>query len=406
MRTLLPRLLVLAVLSACSKPTAAPAGAAGRPAAPVPVLLRPVRTQAVQVEVQVNGTLFGDEDVTLSSKVAGRVLSIEHDVGDRVAAGAPLLRIDPVDYALAAEQKQLAVRESLAKLGLSELPAADFDPAAVPVVRRAQLLRENAEAKFQRTEQLFEQQPPRVTAQEHDDARTEAAVARSNHDLELLNARAIVDEARTRAADLSIARQHLADCSVSAPSARPWAVSARLVSTGEYVREAAPLFHLVDETRVKLRAPVPERRANEVAVGQKVLVSVESSSEVFEGSVARINPQIDAQNRTFEVEILLDNARGLLHPGAYARARIQTRLDPAVVFVPEEALLSFAGVEKVFVVEDGQARAVEVRTGEREGQWIAVRSGLAGGESVVVSGNTKLATGTPVAAQPAPESAR
>src|SRR6185295_16237177 len=156
----------------------------------------------------------------------------------------------------------------------------------------------------------------------------------------------------------------------------------------------------------KLRAPVPERYANEIAVGQKVLVTVEASREEFAGAVVRINPQIDPGSRSFEVEIGVPNERGLLHPGAFAHARIQTRLDPRVVFVPQESLLSFAGVNKVFVVEDGKARAIEVEPGEREGDWVAVRQGLTGSESVVVSGNTRLATGTTVLPQAARAGAR
>lgn len=387
-------------LSACSKAPAPPAGA-GRAEAPVPVLLRAARRQPVQLEVDVNGTLWGDEDVTLSAKVPGRVLEVQQDVGDRLLSGALLARIDGVDYALAVEQKELAVRESLARIGMRELPAAGFDPSEVPVVKRARLQAENAAAKARRTEQLFAQDPPRVTVQEHDDARTDAAVAQSNLEVELLNARAVVDEARTRAADLAIARERLSDCEVRAPAAgaapRRWAVAARQVSAAEYVREGTALFRLVDDAKLKLRAMVPERHANEIAVGQKVRVTVEASSEDFAGRVARVSPQVDPQSRSFTVEIEVANERGLLRPGAFARARIQTRLDPSVVFVPQEALLSFAGVNKVFVVEDGKARAIEVEPGERDGDWVAVRKGLAGSESVVVSGNTKLATGVRVA---------
>ncbi len=410
----LPALALCAALCSCSK-APAPAPGAARAEAPVPVLLRAARTEPVQLEVAVNGTLWGDEDVTLSAKVAGRVVEVRQDVGDRVAAGALLARIDGTDYALAVEQKELAVKETLAKVGLKELPPAEFDPAEVPVVKRARLQAENAAARSRRTEQLFAQDPPRVTVQEHDDARTEAEVAESNHEVELLNARALIDEARTRQADLALARQRQADTEVRAPAAaagapaRTWALAAREISAAEYVREGTPLFRLVDDARLKLRAPVPERHANEFVVGQKVLLSVESSSEVFSGRVARISPQIDPQSRSFLVEIEVPNEHGLLHPGAFARARIQTRLDPRVVFVPQEALLSFAGVNKVFVVEDGKARAIEVEPGEHAGDWVAVRKGLTGSESVVVSGNTKLATGVRVApgeAAPEPQPTR
>jgi len=402
------RFLALLALCACSKPNSPAPGAGGRPELAVPVLLRPVKSESVQLEVAVNGTLWGDEDVTLSAKVAGRVLEVRQDVGDRLGSGELLARLDPLDYALAVEQKELAVKEALARVGLKELPDADFDPRAVPVVHRAELQAQNADSRFQRMQQLFEQQPPRVTVQEHDDARTEAAVARSNHEVELLNARALVDEARTRSAELGIARQRLADTQVLSPAAadgaqpRRWAVAARLVSPGEYVREGTALFRLVDDTRLKLRAPVPERYSNEIKVGQEARIRVDSSPEEFDGRVARINPQVDPQNRSFEVEIQVQNERGLLHPGAFARTRILTRIDPRVVFVPQEAVLSFAGVNKVFVVEDGKARAIEIEPGERAGDWVAVRKGLSGGESVVVSGNTKLATGVAVAVQVAP----
>ncbi|MBK7641892.1 MAG: efflux RND transporter periplasmic adaptor subunit [Planctomycetes bacterium] len=399
----LPALALLLGLAACSKPGPANPAPAGRAPAAVPVLLRAVKTEPVEVEVAVNGTLHGEEELELSAKLSGRILSIEHDLGDRCAAGALLARVDPVDYQLALDEKELAVREALAKIGLTELPKADFDPASVPVVQRARLQADNAQSRFERTQQLYEKQPPRVTLQERDDARTEASVARSNLDVELLGARAQLDVARTRAAELASATQRLEDTQIRAPASpqRPWAVSARLVSAGEYVREGTPLFRLVDDSRIKLRAQAPERCANGIAQGQEVLVTVASSSEAFHGRVARINPQIDPQSRSFEVEIGLENERGLLHPGAFARARIRTRVDPKVVFVPQEALISFAGVDKVFVVEDGKARAIEIVPGERSGDWIAVRQGLVGDESVVVSGTSKLATGVAVDARPA-----
>jgi multidrug efflux pump subunit AcrA (membrane-fusion protein) len=315
----------------------------------------------------------------------------------------------------------MSVREALSKVGLKDVPAADYDPVEVPTVKRANLLAESARVKFERTKQLFEQKPPRVTVQDYDDAKTAWEVARSAYDVELLTARSIIEEVHTKQADLRVAEQALADSSIKAPyvpsdargddggaavshasaGARTYAVAARMTSVGEFVKEGTSLFRLVDDDRVKLRVPVPERHSNEIAVGQKARLNVEAATDEFTGEVARINPQIDPTNRTFDVEIIVKNEKHLLHPGAFARARIQTHVDPRVVFVPLESVVSFAGVNKVFVVEDGKAREVLVEIGDRQGDWLQVPSGLRGDESVVVSGNSKLATGMAVTAKTA-----
>jgi multidrug efflux pump subunit AcrA (membrane-fusion protein) len=391
----------------CSPKPDAAASTRADPA--VPVLLARAKTQTVQKEVEVVGTLWGDEDATIAAKVAGRVLAIYKDVGDRAVSGEMLVQIDPTDYRLAVKQRELAVKEALANVGLEKLPAADFDPIQVPTVQRAKLLAENAEAKFKRTKQLFEQQPPRVTVQDFDDAKTAWEVARSAYDVELLSARSIIEGARTKQADLSVAQQNLTDAGVRAPAAtgeasgadgggaapraRSYAVAGRMVSVGEFVKEGSPLLRLIDDDRVKLRAPVPERYSNEIQDGQKVRISVESSSEDFWGTVTRMNPQIDPANRTFEVEVGIPNPKHLLHPGAFVRAQIETRLEPRVVFVPQEAIISFAGVNKVFTVEGDKAREIEIVPGERRDDWVEIKQGLSGDEAVVVSGNSKLATG-------------
>ena len=81
-------------------------------------------------------------------------------------------------------------------------------------------------------------------------------------------------------------------------------------------------------------------------------------------------------------------------------------MQPDIVFVPQESVVSFAGVNKVFTVKDGKAAEVGIELGDRDGDEVEVIKGLKGGESVVVSGTSKLATGVPVevkAEQPAAE---
>lgn len=402
--------VLAALVAGCSRKSEAPApeAAASKAAKSVPIALKRVKIQQVQRVIGVVGTLWGDEDALIASKVSGKIVALSKDVGDLVRAGEPLAQIEKTDYALAVTQKDLAVRELLAKVGLKELPAGGFDAEAVPTVQRAKLQVGNARAKFNRAKTLFEQQARRISEEEYDDVKTALEVATRNYEVEVLTATAVVEEARARQGELEIASQRLKDTTVCALDASPatpgsapatpriYAVAGRMVSVGEYVQQGAALYRLVDDGLVKLRAPVPERYAARVAIGQKVRVTVDATTEPFEGEVARINPQIDPANRTFGVEVAVPNPKRLLNPGAFARAVILTHVDDKVIFVPQEAIVSFAGVNKVFVVHDGRAQELIVEVGERQGDWVEVTKGLTGSESVVTAGTGKLATGVAV----------
>jgi len=356
--------------------------------------------------------MYGDDEVTVSAKVGGRIVAIYHDMGDSVPRGALLAQIDQTDYALSKSQKEAALGQALAKLGLTELPQRDFDPQMVPAVERAKLEATNAEARFNRGRQLHDQTPQRLSDQEFSDLQTAWEVAQSTYNLEVLNARTTLAEARTRAAELRQAEQMLADTSIRAPAsgtnapttgptavpltATDFSVAQRSIGLGEYVREGAPLFRLIDDDPIKLRAAVPERFLSEVQLGQSVQVTVEAFSEVFEGKIVRVNPQVDQASRNFTIEVVVPNGARKLRPGGFARARVQTRVDPNALFVPVEAVASFAGVNRVFIVVDGKAAEKIVELGQRVDGRVEILSGLTGDESVVVTNAAKLASGMPV----------
>ncbi len=135
----------------------------------VPVTLGKSELRPVVRTVDITGTLWGDQDVTLGAKVPGRISDIFADVGDRVTAGEAPAQIDKTDYELEYLSKESAVTELLAKLGLTELPKGEFDATNVPTVRRAKLQADNAEAKFNRGKRLHDQPQPLISDQDFAD---------------------------------------------------------------------------------------------------------------------------------------------------------------------------------------------------------------------------------------------
>lgn len=395
--------LLLVGLGVCgcgeAETTAAPTTA---PAAAVPVTTQDVRFESVDLTVDVVGTLYGDDQVTIAAKVPGRVSEVVKDVGDRVDEGGLLARIDPVDYELALAQRESALREALAKIGLTELPQGDFDVAKVVTVERARVQAKNAGAKFERNRRLFEQKPPLLSEQDFADAQTAFEVSKRDADVAILQARTDLATARSRKADLDAARQYLEDTFIRAPRAgqtpKPgrFSVSRRNVSVGSYVREGDALYDVVADDPIKFRAAVPERFVQQIKADQKLSVTVEGSTMRSVGTVVRINPQIDIATRTFEVEGVIANPDHALRPGAFARGSIVIGTDPKAPFVPAGAIYKFAGVDKIYSVANGRAVEFSITRGEvREGR-VQILEKLPGVERVITSNLGRLSRNTPV----------
>ncbi len=342
--------------------------------------------------VAVTGTLAADVEVVAGFKVAGRVIEIPVDLGTPVRKGQPLARLDPTDFRLRVEQAEAALRQVRASLGLPPDGTDDkVDPGRTALVREAEAVLEEARQNRDRMEHLWVKEY--VARAEYDATLARLLVAEGRYQAaveEILNRRELLAERRS---GLALAKQQLADTTLLAPF--DGAVRERKASVGEYLAAGAPVVDLVKVHPLRLRVAVPERDAPVVRVGQAVKVRLEGDPAEHVGRVVRLSPAIQEQNRTLAVEAEVANPGGRLRPGAFARADIVVEADRPVVLAPTSAVVTFAGLEKVFVVEDGRAVERKIRTGRGSGDRVEVLNGLAAGEPVVVDpGN--LVGGTPV----------
>jgi RND family efflux transporter MFP subunit len=279
------------------------------------------------------------------------------------------------------------------------MPDASFDPASVPTVRRADAQARNARERLDRARQLHTRTPPLISDQDFADIQTQFDVARNDFEVARLAAAATLAEARTRAAEIDLARQLLADAVVRAPSdqsGRTWSVARRSVSLGELVQPGSAMFTLVVDQPIRLRAAVPERAAAKVQTGQLVRLEVEGASTQAEGVIRRISPAIDPTTRTLAVEAVFANADRSLRPGAFARGRIVVGEQTGLVQVPESAIFSFAGIRRVFVIDQDKVRARQVEIIRIDGDRAFVRGEVEPGAKVAITQLGKLSDGATV----------
>ena len=330
--------------------------------------------------VTANGTLAAYDQSTASAKVAGRLSTISVDLGSVVRLGQVVAQVEPNDYKLRVQQAEAALAQARARVGLSPDGKDDaVNPEQTGTVRQARAVLDEAKGSRERAVKLVQQGIVPRSEFDSVDAAYKVAVSRYQDAIEeIRNRQALVAQRRS---ELSLARQQLADTAVYAPL--DGIVQQKRASVGEYLAAGAPVVDIVRMNPLRLQAEVPERDAGTVRFGQNVRVTVEGDANVYLGQIKRLSPVITAQNRMLMVEADVQN-NGRLRPGSFAKAEIVTNDAKMAVTVPNNSIVTFAGIEKVIVVQNGKALEKPVTTGRRNGDWTEIVAGVNVGDQVIV----------------------
>jgi RND family efflux transporter MFP subunit len=340
----------LGLTASCSKPGANPAPKRGT--AVVPVDVQPVGIIEMDRTLPIVGTLFAKDEATLGAEVEGRIDKTFVDFGDRVKAGQELALIDTASYAARARQ-------------------------AAANVAKAKATAANAEKELKRIAELG------GIASPSDRDKADAAAEQARAEVKAI-------EATEAIAQLNLERSH-----VRAPFDA--AIADRITSAGDFKLPGEPLFRVVNDGVLKYIVQAPERYAGLIQKGQPVIFTVDAyPGEQFDGKVFLISPQVNTTTRAFAFGALVQNMERRLRANTFARGEVILERKVPTTVVPFDAVVTFAGVNKVFVVRDGVAQSREVELGRVLQQKQEILSGLKPGEVIVVSGQTKLFDGAKV----------
>lgn len=354
---------------------------------------------------EATGSLAGDQQTDVAPQTAGKVVTVGVEIGSPVRRGQMLVRLDDVELKLRVdqaatqvEQAKAAVRQAEEKIGLR--PGQAFDPNRVAEVAAARVALDLAEKNLRRAEKLIESGD--VSRSFYDDARARRDQLKEQYEVQLAQARqnyAGVEVARTNVANaqaqLALARKNLSYAVI--PSPIDGFVAERTADLGEYVSPQQKVATIVRTNPLRIQIDIPEQAIPEVKVGQSVSATTSAwPNRNFAGRIARIAPNVSATSRTLTVEAEIDNSGGALKPGQFATVRIlQERAEPAVL-VPSRAIVTEAGVSRVFVIKDGRAEQRLVQLGQADGDLTEVKTGVAADELVATSGIERLSDGVAV----------
>ncbi len=177
----------------------------------------------------------------------------------------------------------------------------------------------------------------------------------------------------------------------------------RLVNLGQTLKEGEGIVSLQTLDPIFINFTLPQQELARLAISLTVRVTSDAApGQALEGKITAINPEVDASTRNVRVQATLANPSFVLRPGMFASAAVVLPSKDTVLAIPASAVLYAPYGDSVFVVEpakEGGGQVVRqqfVRLGVARGDYVAIKSGLKVGETVVTTGVFKLRNGTAV----------
>jgi len=341
-------LLVASVSSASGckqKADAAPA-----PSAPaVAVVTEAVTTIDTPRTLRLTGTLRGERETDLAANVAGRVISMKVERGQRVAKGELIAEVDVSGAALALSEARVAVQTSKTQEAINQIDCARYE----------RLKASNA-----------------VTDLEYDQVTAKCKTAPLNRE---------AAEARQ-----SIAAKNVGDGRIRSPFAG--IVTDRYIEVGEYVQASSRVASLAQVADLRLEFSLPEQSYPDVKLGQNVAFRVAAyGTQSFLGAVSHVSGAV-RETRDVLIEASVKNPDHKLLPGMFADVELTVGHE-SLPSIPKAAAFEANGKLNVFAVQGGTLEQRVLQTGPEVQGRISVRRGVVTGEQVVAVYSPELKNG-------------
>ena len=340
-------LYVAIVLSGCN--------GSGPPPAVAKVLVQVAGTSDVGNTVY-TGDVRARHEVDLSFRVGGKIAARLVDGGMSVKAGQALARLDPADL-------RLARQSAIAQVGAAE---SEFTTASNERARYADLLAKRfvSQAAFDAKDNAFNSARARL-----EQARAQSQISGNQASYGTL----VADQAGV--------------------------ITAVLADAGQVVSAGQPVFRLARPEEKEVAIAIPEGRLTELKSARSIAVNLWAQPDlVMKGELRELAAAADPATRTYAARIRIVDPLPAAQLGMTARVMVNTTTTAAIV-IPLTAVVDNGKGPQVWVVDYGKARPRPVVVSTFREDGVAIASGLATGDLVIVAGQRRLVDGQTVQAQ-------
>ena len=343
-------------------------------------------TQHLSDRVLASGLVSPVETVYVAPLIEGQQIeTLLADVGDSVTQGQVLASLSQASLTLQKAQTQASEASAKASIAQSEASLIEAKSSAADAQRTAD-----------RTAKLMAAGTASTVANDNAVSAVVSANARvavATQTLEATKAQLTLVQAQMSNIDLQLART-----SVVSPVAG--IITARNAQVGAIASAAgAPMFTLIRDGALELRADVAEGDLNRLAKGQKATLTLGATGQTVVGTVRLVEPTINTTTRFGSARIRFDDP-GSVRSGMFVSAIILVA-ERDTLALPVTAVGSDNGEATVMLVKDGIVHRTVVKTGIADNGWVEIVSGVASGDQVVARAGAFVSDGDKINPVPA-----
>lgn len=293
--------------------------------------------------IEIQGDVTTKQNLVIMAEFPGTLMEVKVKEGDRVSKGQVLARID--DGGLSQQLAQAKTQRDLAK------------------------------TTFERTKRLWDQQ--------------------IGSEIQYLQSKSAYEGAENSVNQLG---SQLAKTSVTAPFSG--IIDDVMADRGQVVGAGVSLFRIINLSDMYVKASVPETYIGKVQKGTDVVVSIETLGIEKASKIRQVGNYINPANRTFSVEVPLNNTDGLLKPNLIVNLKVKDYSTDTAISIPSDVIQENAKGEKyVYLISKENAKGestlsrAQIKTGYRYDKMVEVVSGLKNGQTIVKEGAKSMRDG-------------
>lgn len=314
-------------------------------ATPVPVETATPFRSDIYATYAATASIASDADAPVTARVAGEVVELAVEEGDRVEAGQVLARLDG---------KRLRLEMLAAQANL-----------------------ERARKEFERNKDLHARSL--ISSASFEGIKFDLESLQATYELKRLN----YDYSNIRATITGV-------------------VSSREIKQGQNISVGDVTFRITETSELIAHLQIPQAELGKFIAGHSATLEVAAMpGRRFDATIARISPTIDARNGTFRATAIIENGEGKLAPGMFGSFTIAYEKHGNALLVPAAAVLDEDDESTVYIVRDDKVMRRTVQTGIENGGRIEILDGLLDDDQIVVVGHSGLRDGSKVLASAA-----
>ena len=331
--------------------------------------------EAASSVMTAGGYIVAESEITVSSKVAGRIAALQVREGD-------LVKKEDIIAVLDNEELQVQMEEAEANVEKARLNVQHkrelYEKDVVDLNRRRELFKENL-----------------ISPSQLDKEEKTLVIAR----LELDRAQSELEVCKKK---LHLTRIRFEESTIRAPISGT--VIDKVADLGEMLfpmktmegTSGSAIVTLADLTVMNVEIDINEDDIEKIQLGNRALITPDSfPDKIYQGTVIEISPMANRQKNVVPIKVRISEPDKYLKPDMSARVTFQKKeadgfVREAVIKIPRTAVVKKNDKNIVFVIENARAQEREVRLGAIEGSFVVIEKGLVDGEKIAVEGHERL----------------